>query len=178
MATSWGWIGKVSGGTGEVAVDGVGSKWEMCVIFVGAGLLGGSSGTLNITGGGAVSAESGKIGAKPDGTGEVTVDGSGSAWTNATSLTVGDEGSGALNITGGGLVSTETLVLDSDADGNGFINMATGGMLALLGDADDSLADFMGLIDGTDAIRYWDDSYWSNLTNADACVKSLPRRRC
>ena len=41
-------------------------------------------------------------------------------------------------------------------------------MLALLGDADDSLADFLNLISGTDAIRYWDDSIsgWADITGA------------
>jgi hypothetical protein len=38
--------------------------------------------------------------------------------------------------------------------------MGTGGMLALAGEADGSLGEFLGLIDGTDAIRYWDESIW------------------
>jgi hypothetical protein len=46
--------------------------------------------------------------------------------------------------------------------------MATDGMLALYGDADDSLFDFLDLIGGTDAIRYWDDSIlsWADITGA------------
>ncbi|MGB2999040.1 MAG: PEP-CTERM sorting domain-containing protein, partial [Phycisphaerae bacterium] len=61
-----------------------------------------------------------------------------------------------------------TLTIDEDCDGDGFINMSTGGMLALFGDAADSLGDFLGLIEGTDAIRYWDDdiSDWDDITNA------------
>ena len=41
-------------------------------------------------------------------------------------------------------------------------------MLALRGEADDSLEDFLGLVSGTDAIRYWDASLsnWADLTNA------------
>jgi len=46
--------------------------------------------------------------------------------------------------------------------------MATGGMLALRGEADESLAQFMGLIEGTDAIRYWNESTagWADITGA------------
>ena len=41
-------------------------------------------------------------------------------------------------------------------------------MLGLYGDADDLLTDFLGLIGGTDAIRYWDDSIsdWADITGA------------
>jgi hypothetical protein len=46
--------------------------------------------------------------------------------------------------------------------------MSTAGMLALFGDADDSLQEFLDLIVGTDAIRYWDDSIldWADITSA------------
>ena len=46
--------------------------------------------------------------------------------------------------------------------------MATGGVLALNGRADGSLTDFLGLVDGTDAIRYWDESIsgWADITGA------------
>jgi len=46
--------------------------------------------------------------------------------------------------------------------------MATGGMLALFGNADDSLAAFLGLMYGTFDIRYWDDSLagWADITGA------------
>jgi len=46
--------------------------------------------------------------------------------------------------------------------------LSTGGMLALLGDADDSLTQFLELIEGTDAINYWDDSAsgWAPITGA------------
>ena len=59
-------------------------------------------------------------------------------------------------------------MIDDSTDEDSFINMATGGMLALMGDVDDSLVDFLELIDGTDAIRYWDDSVsnWADITSA------------
>ena len=161
-----GYIGYESVSTGEVTVDGTGTTWtNNSELSVGRS----GSGVLNITGGGKVSNISGSIGKWPGSTGEVTVDGTGSTWTNSNNFIVGYWGSGVLNITGGGLLSVgETLTIDNDEDGNGFINMGTGGMLALYGDADDSLTDFLNLIDGTDAIRYWDDSAsdWADITGA------------
>ena len=59
-----------------------------------------------------------------------------------------------------GLFVAGGLTIDDDGDGDSFINMGSGGMLALYGDADDSLGDFLGLVSGTDAIRYWDESVW------------------
>ena len=59
-----------------------------------------------------------------------------------------------------------------DDDDNGgddsFLNMVTGGKLALAGNADASLADFLDLIEGTDAIRYWDTTVhdWADITGA------------
>jgi hypothetical protein len=74
-----------------------------------------------------------------------------------------------MDITAGGLLSVEgTLEIDQVGDLDSFINMATGGMLTLKGDAEDTLAQFLGLIQGTDAIRYWNHSLlqWSPLTAA------------
>ncbi len=156
-----------SNSTGIATVNGAGSTWTNSENLI-VGLQG--DGTLNITDGGAVSNDSiGAIGVQPGATGEVTVDGDGSTWTSGTELYVGYESSGTLNITDGGLVSVAgDLTIDLDEDGNGFINMDTGGMLALFGDADDSLVSYKGLIDGTDAIRYWDYSIsdWADITGA------------
>ena len=74
-----------------------------------------------------------------------------------------------MNITDGGLVSVRrSLTIDHNGDGDSFVNMSSGGMLALKGNADNSLTAFLGLINGSDAIRYWDDSIsdWDNITNA------------
>ena len=122
---------------------------------------------MNITGGGVLSSSDAFISAKSGATAEVTVDGAGSTWTNLNMFTVG----GVLNITDGGLVSVaETLTIDYNETGDGFVNMATGGMLALYDeeDASGSLADFLGLVGGTKAIRYWDDSIadWDDIANA------------
>jgi T5SS/PEP-CTERM-associated repeat protein len=163
-------IGYNSGSTGEVTVDGTGSTWiNSSDLYIGHQ----GSGTLDITGGGAVSNSLGLIGYESGSTGEVTVDGTGSTWTNSSDLYVGLYGSGTMDITGGGLVSVVgILMIDYGNDDDGFINMSTGGMLALNGDADANgdddilLAEFMDLINGTDAIRYWDGSGWADITGA------------
>ncbi len=165
IESTGGYIGYKSGSTGQVTVDGIGSTWTNGILSVGEN----GSGTLNITGGGAVNNRGSYIGIHSSSTGEVTVDGAGSAWTTDKRLYVGYNGSGTLNITDGGLVRVaETLTIDNNGDGDSFINMATGGMLAITGDADDSLVEFLGLVEGTDAIRYWDYSIsdWADITGA------------
>jgi T5SS/PEP-CTERM-associated repeat protein len=155
-----------TGGTSEITVDGAGSSWlNSSKLSVGDR----GSGAMNILNGGKVSNTSALIGEYSGSNGEVTVDGAGSTWTNNGSLYVGRQDNGMLTITGGGMVSVGgTLTIDYNGGGDGFINMATGGMLALFGDADESLFDFLGLINGTDAIRYWNDSIsdWFDITGA------------
>jgi T5SS/PEP-CTERM-associated repeat protein len=165
----YGQIGSNSSSTGEVTVDGAGSTWTSHYgLYVGRS----GSGTLNITDGGVVKSYGqigGNIGSCSGSTGQVTVDGTGSTWTNGRKLTVGDSGSGVLTITDSGLVSVVgQLMIDYDGDGDSFVNMGTGGMLALEGEADDSIGQFLGLVGGTDAIRYWDGGAWSHISGAMA----------
>lgn len=97
------------------------------------------------------------------------VTGVGSTWTTSRGLSVGYSGSGMLSISDGGLVRVAgKLTIDAFTPGDSYINMSTGGMLALKGDADDSLSQFLGLVQGTDAIRYWDASLsdWAHITTA------------
>ena len=167
-----GYIGHGVGSIGQVAVDGPGSIWTNGNrLYVGDE----GSGTLDITSGGAVINTTSYVGRSFGSTGVVTVDGPGSTWTNSDDeddddyVCIGYEGSGMLNITNGGLVSiAETLTIDASNERQSFVNMASGGMLALSGEADESLFDFLGLINGTDAIRYWDDSIsdWADITGA------------
>ena len=153
-----GYIGHWAGSTGAATVNGVGSAWVNSEV-VSAGFWG--SGTLGITNGGLVSGEYGYIGFGAGSTGEATVRGAGSAWTNSESFYVGFLGDGSLLIADGGLVSVGgVMTIDDNGGGDSFVDMGGGGMLAVNGDADDSLLDFLGLIGGTDAIRYWDQSAW------------------
>ena len=166
VSNSYGIIG--SGSTGEVTVDGADSTWtNVGDLYVGGS---GGNGTLHITGGGAVSNGFGYISLDSGGsTGAVTVDGAGSRWTNNDDLFVGLGGDSTLDITGGGLVSIAGLLtIDANGGDDSFINMATGGKLALFGDADGSLVEFMGLIEGFGEIRYWDGSTsgWADITGA------------
>jgi len=160
------YIGYMPGSTGVVTVSGVGSTWTNTKCF-NVGREG--NGTLDVTNGGTVSSRIVLIGNSTGSTGVVTVSGAGSTWTNAERLNVGFLGHGVLNITDGGLVSVAGgLAIDLYDRWNSLITMATGGRLALRGDADDSLADFLGLIGGADDIRYWDDSIldWADITGA------------
>jgi T5SS/PEP-CTERM-associated repeat protein len=158
------------GSTGEVTVDGPGSLLD-CRRHLTIGYYG--TGKLNITGGGVVTCKSSMIGKgqkKSDATGVVTVDGTGSEWKIAGDLIIGEKGSATLNITDEGFVSIARIVtIDKDMDNDSFINIASGGMLAVKGAAAASLADFLALIKGTSAIRYWDKSVmdWTDINGAE-----------
>jgi len=148
-----GFVGYHSDSTGTVTVTGAGSAWA------NSDKLSVAHGTLSVTGGGAVSSTSGHVGSNSGAAGTATVSGAASSWANSGGL--GVVGDGALSIFDGGLVSVGGgLTIDLDGSGNSFVNMGSGGVLALAGDADGTLGQFLGLIDGSDAIRYWDESTW------------------
>jgi T5SS/PEP-CTERM-associated repeat protein len=167
VTTVEGFLGRGNASTcsGTATVTGVGSQWTNSdSFFVGYT----HGGTLTIEAGGQVSNTTGYLGRDSDSTGTAAVTGVSSKWTSDGYLYVGYDGSGSLTISGGGLVTAGALAIDTDSDGDSFINMATGGMLALFGNADDSLSQFLSLVDGTDAIRHWDATLadWSPLTAA------------
>jgi fibronectin-binding autotransporter adhesin len=160
------------GATGEVTVSGAKSMCTstgtLCVGEIG-------DGAIAVMAGGTVESKDAYIGHDSGSTGKATVSGAGSTWTNSRNLYVGYcsyvgyYGSGSLAITYGGLVHVGgRLSIDDQGDGPNSVDMATGGMLALAGDADGSLQEFMALVDGSDAIRYWKDSIsdWAPLTLA------------
>jgi T5SS/PEP-CTERM-associated repeat protein len=131
------------------------------------------SGTLTISEGVKISSSAGYLGENSGSIGTATVTGEGSQWASS-SLQVGNNGVGTLTIEDGGLVSVAgTLAINGS---NSFINMTSGGMLALFGDADDSLAQFLALAQGNDAIRFWNDSLsdWAPLTSATLGVDYWP----
>jgi len=200
-----------SDSTGEVTVDGAGSKWTISsvesedgVLYVGKY----GSGKLNITNGGVVSCETGYVGYESNSMGKIlvskgkaTVSGNSATWTNSKSLKV----IGTIDITRGGVVSCGAgaiynggqVLIDGYGSkwtnhddlyvGKGTLNisnrglasagrlrvyslvkMSRGGMLALLGKADNSLTDFLGLMTGYDKLRCWSDSTanWDWIWNA------------
>ena len=154
---------------GSVTVDGAGSMW----VNSGELIISDGNGKLFITGGGRVFSNSASIGQYYLSAGSVTVDGANSTWYNNGDLSIGNFGDATLNITNGGIVrvagTLSTNSYSTPAQNNhGLVNIANGGILALRGEADGSLAEFMDLIDGTDAIRYWDDSIsnWTDILDA------------
>jgi T5SS/PEP-CTERM-associated repeat protein len=162
---SRGGIGMVSFGNSVVNVDGVGSTWNCD--YLGVGYKG--SGTLNIVNGGSLRSSYSYVGYYSNSTGIAIVEGAGSTWVSQEEFYIGGPGVGLLEITNEGLVSIGgALTIDDDADGDSFINMSDGGMLALFGDADDSLSQFLDIVTGTDAIRWWDPAVgdWELLTTA------------
>lgn len=163
-----GYVGYSKGSVGEVRVCGAGSKWTNRRLRVGWEYDG--AGVLTISDGGTVVTEwSGTISAWANATGEVKVTGPDSRWIIGRELAVGGSGIGALWIQDGGLVSVgQKLKIDSSGRGESSVDMSSGGMLALFGNADTSLSDFLNLIEGTDAIRYWDNSIpnWAPITDA------------
>ena len=165
VSSYWDYIARYAGSTGAVTVDGTGSSWTTTnYLYVGRY----GNGTMDITGGGLVtSTNNGFVGVYSGSTGGVSVKGSDSTWKNNNHLYVGNDGSGTLEIFEGGLVSVAgDLYIDNNGGNDSFIDMKTGGMLAVDGNADDSIADFLGLVYGTDAIRYWNGSAWDDINNA------------
>ena len=163
----FGYIGSCDGSKGVVLVDGQGSCFD-CSSFVYIGDDGGS-GDLNIKNGGVVTSGYCWVGDEETSEGTITVEGSGSKWILSSYLNLGSEGSGILSIAEGGLVKVfGKLKIDDNGDGDSYIKIDSGGMLALHGYGDSSLDDFLDLIDGTDDIRYWDDTIgqWVHISNA------------
>jgi len=169
VSNTQGYVGGGSDSKGVVTVAGVGSTWNNSDwLFVGIDGIG----TLNIMGGGQVSNTRGFVGhSNPSSgsSGSVLVTGEGSIWTNTVDMAIGSNGNSTVDIFDGGRVSIAgALTIYDKGNGENFVNMATGGMLAIYGSAADSLTSFMELINGTDAVRYWDDSItdWADITGA------------
>jgi T5SS/PEP-CTERM-associated repeat protein len=165
--------GEITGiSRGAVTVTGAGSKWtNSSNLYVGYR----GAGTLLVEDGGQVSNVSASLGqaittayAAASATARATVSGAGSKWSNSRDLTIDY---GTLTIKNGGLVSVgRTLSNDVNSSAECLIDMTTGGMLALYGDADDSLSEFLGLVEGNDFLRFrfWNHSFadWAPLTTA------------
>ena len=162
------YIGRQTGSEGMVKIDGFGSTWTGSK-SLNIGVYGGS-GILGITNKGMVSSNNVYIGHYLSGSvGKVTVDGVGSRFNVTEALQIGLDGTGTLDIINGGQVSVGgELVIDYYSAGDCLVNMSTGGKLALFGEGYESIADFLDLVEGTDAIRFWDESIkdWAAITDA------------
>lgn len=153
------------GSTGAAIVHGAQSTLTMTGIELGfEGVA-----SLRVEAGGKLKTTSGGIAYTSSSSGDATISGVGSQWANSGNLRVGISGDGTLTIVDGGLVSVGgALQISSQVSNKGLVNLRTGGMLAIRGNADQSLAQFLNLVQGTDALRYWDDAGagWAPLTNA------------
>ncbi|QEG36835.1 putative lipoprotein [Bythopirellula goksoeyrii] len=159
-------VGSQPGSTGSVIVSGIGTQWNSTQAGTSVGIEG--TGSLLVSDGALFADSTLRTGYIEGGIGRVTVSGTGSH-IMCRAVYAGLSGDAVVKITNGGLMSVrEVLTVDNDLDGDSFINMAAGGMLALMGEADTSLTDFLELVDGTDAIRYWDSNLfdWAPLTAA------------
>jgi T5SS/PEP-CTERM-associated repeat protein len=161
---SWNFMVAFERGSNATAVvNGPGSR-VACKGGLSVGSYG--SGSLTVDSGAQVSNAIGSLGYSAGSTGTATVTGAASTWHSSGDLRVGYHGAGTLTIEDGGLVSVGgQLTIDDDQDGNAAVRMQSDGMLALFGDADDSLAQFLGLVAGSDAIEYWNGQAWSHLSN-------------
>lgn len=162
LSSSPGVIGKNTGSTGIVTVDGSGSSWTNSSSLA-VGLSG--DGTLTISNGGAVSnANNGIIGSAGGSTGTVTVDGSGSSWTISNSLFVGGTGAGTLTIRNGGSVSANgnggVIVGFNTSSSTGTLNIgaAFGNVAAAAGTLNASTLSF-GTGTGTLVFNHTDTAY-------------------
>jgi T5SS/PEP-CTERM-associated repeat protein len=169
VSNNIGFLGLHASSMGTATISGDGASWtNSSALYVGFD----GSGAVRVEAGGLFSSRFGHLGYNAGSMGTATITGAGSKWTisaPSSALVVGRNGSGALTITAGGLVSVRgTLTIDANGGNHSFVNLAADGMLALWGDADDSLVQFLGLVSGTDAIRYWSTSLasWSPLTSA------------
>ncbi|WP_165814672.1 autotransporter domain-containing protein [Labrenzia sp. 011] len=84
------------------------------------------TGPLTVSGGATLTNSSGIVGGLGGSNGTVTVTGTGSTWTNSSGLTVGDAGAGALTLSAGGTVNASgTVTLASQAGSTGTLNIGS-----------------------------------------------------
>jgi T5SS/PEP-CTERM-associated repeat protein len=110
-------IGNLSGTSGTVAIDGIGSTWiNSSDLFVGLG----GTGDVGVTGGGLLTDFNGYLGYDTNSSGTANVSDTGSNWVNTGQLFVGLSGTGTLHISDGGSASGSTsATLGYDADSMG-----------------------------------------------------------
>ncbi|MEM6503848.1 MAG: PEP-CTERM sorting domain-containing protein [Planctomycetota bacterium] len=117
VSTIGGSMGLAAGSHGEATITGAGSTWtNISTLSIGGpgGPFSGSSGTLLIEDGGAVSNTAATLGGGEDSVGAATVTGAGSSWTNGD-LTIGGSGDGLLLIDDGGAVSGSVVIIGDES---------------------------------------------------------------
>ena len=127
-----------NGVVNTVMVDGAGSKWTNLTslnvgFFNSDFFIGSSTGVVNISNGGQVSAPSTNIGVLPDGGGgaidRISVSGAGSSLQASTMLAVGLFGTGDLTVSGGATVTSGTGVIGFSSAASGDLTQTGVGLL-------------------------------------------------
>ena len=108
------------GATGNLTVDGAGSKFAASGIFI-VGTAG--VGNLNIMAGGQVSDVNALVGRDAGSHGAVTVDGAGSTWTNSAAVTIGVAGTATLAITNGAKSTSASGAIGQSSSGDGVVTI-------------------------------------------------------
>lgn len=161
--SEWATIGWLPGSSGDLVISGIGSSWWVRGAHIGSQ----GYGSLYVMQGGVVTSLNGQgegitIAWSPDSSGEALVSGPGSIW-EAEHLQIGYAGVGSLYITNYGLLRADELGIE---DGSSSIYIHSNGVLSVKGNAYTSLEDFLGLIDGSDSIRYRSGFSWLDIRNA------------
>ncbi|MDF1794852.1 MAG: DUF4347 domain-containing protein [Thalassobaculaceae bacterium] len=138
--TAGNWIGGVPGGLDSANIDNggtaqlTGAAPAIDYFYFGAGA--GTSGTLQVTGGGTLTANGGQsyLGNSSGSTGTLLIDGAGSAVnTGAENLVVGNSGVGILTVTdGGSIIVGGTLYTGLFGSSTGTLNIGNGGAAGIV----------------------------------------------
>ncbi|HEV8608432.1 MAG TPA: PEP-CTERM sorting domain-containing protein, partial [Tepidisphaeraceae bacterium] len=113
----------LSGGSGSVLVDGVGSTWAAGGTLQ-LGVSGSGIGTMTISNGGAVTSVGGVLGVSSGTTGTVTATGTGTSWASSSKIIMGGGGSATLTIAEGASVNSQ---IDLGSSSPGVLNVRSGG---------------------------------------------------
>ncbi len=115
-------IGSLNAANGsDATIDGNGSLWSM----TGSVDLGWNQyATLNISNGGAITSNGGRLGVASGGEGLAQLSGSGTMWNTAagsSTFVIGQAGSGTINVSSGAAMASNTVLLASQSSGNGSV---------------------------------------------------------
>ena len=157
-------IGVTPGAEGNVLIgDHFCATWNCDNLIVGDY----GTGHLSISGGSQVFSTSSTVGENSESLSSVSIHYENARWTNSNDLSIGENGK--VEITNSGLLSVGgTLAIDS-----GCIEMSYNGKLALAGEADDSITDFLNLVEGDGSILCCDNinREWKDITTATEGVE-------
>ncbi len=124
------YVGAFSTATGNVSVEGAGSRWDNNDnLFIGYE----GSGSLEITNGGTVNNLFGILSYNSGASSNVLVDGLGSSWNNSSGLYIGYSGEGSVNLSNQAIINvTGDLILAESSGSEGTLNIGTGSAAGII----------------------------------------------